>query len=84
MDLGPRSQTAVVVTVPVKEIRVSDRKWKTEPLEKFADVISPEEYRKERIRRHLPDVLPYHPTERTKELERRRETDISFRIKRAQ
>lgn len=59
------------------------RDWKHDPLEKFADVVSPEEYRKMKIRRHLPEVLPYHQTEQTGELELRREADHRFRIKRA-
>jgi len=63
---------------------MSKREWQTDPLEKFADVISPEEYRKTKIRRHLPDVQPYHPTERSQELELRREVDVRFRLKRTQ
>jgi hypothetical protein len=59
------------------------RKWKTEPLEKFADVMSPEEFRKEKIRRHLPDVMPYRQSDRTAELEMRREVEELFRIKRS-
>jgi hypothetical protein len=57
------------------------RKWKTEPLEKFADVISPEEYHRGKVRRHLPPVLPYRQYERTAELEMRREVEDLFRVK---
>ena len=63
---------------------MSKREWKTDPLEKFADVISAEEYRHTKIRRHLPDVQPYRPTESTEELELRRETDLRFRLKKIQ
>lgn len=63
---------------------MSKHEWKTDPLEKFADVISPEEYRKTKIRRHLPEVMPYRQTERTEELELRREVDRRFRLKRSE
>ena len=60
-----------------------DREWITDnPLEKFADGRSPGEARMGHLRRHLPDVLPYRQTERTGELELRREADVRFRIKR--
>lgn len=58
------------------------REWRHDPLEKFADVISPEEHRKNGVRRHLPEVHPYRKTERTAELEMRREVEELFRIKR--
>ncbi len=58
------------------------RKWKTDPLEKFTDIISPEEYRKHGIRRHLPPIAPYRPFDPTGDLELRREVDDKFRIKR--
>lgn len=61
---------------------MSKREWKTDPLEKFADVLSPEEYRRTKIRRHLPEVYPYRQTERSQELELRREVDDRFKIKR--
>lgn len=62
---------------------MSERTWRkaSTELEKFADVISAEEYRHTKGRRHLPDVQPYRPTQRTEELELRRETDQRFRLK---
>jgi hypothetical protein len=69
----------------MKESLMSDTKRRREkdPLEKFADVISPDEYRRVGIRRHLPTVNPYRQHSSTPELEERREAESQFRIKKA-
>lgn len=55
------------------------RDWKTEPIVKYGDVAPPEE----RIRRKLPELLPYRQNMETAEIALRREADAKFRIKRS-
>jgi len=56
-----------------------DRKWITEPIEKFGDVRSVEE---RRFRRNLPPTYGMYGPRPTPDLETRREVESRFRIKR--